>query len=169
VALVVVDDENAFFQFGHAKAYPGKRCTLKQRVTRSRGRHILLQIRAGRAGRGRNIETGMKLRLLLIGAAAAALAAGSALAQPGKWQRGGPERRMERQMQRPMPRPERHMNWEERQRLREQVQSGQMTREQARQHWREERARRAMDPERAERREQLRRDVMEANRDLQRR
>ncbi|MEW6689234.1 MAG: hypothetical protein AB1452_09115 [Pseudomonadota bacterium] len=110
----------------------------------------------------------MKLRLLALGLAAA-LAAGSVLAQPGPWQRGAPGRHMERQMQRPMPRPERHMSWEERQRLREQVQSGQMSREEARRHWREERARRALDPQRAERREQLRRDVQEANRDLQRR
>ena len=60
------------------------------------------------------------------------------------------------------------MGWDERQRLREQVRSGQMTRDEARQQWREQRA---ADPGRfsPERREQLRRDVNEANRDLQKR
>ena len=70
--------------------------------------------------------------------------------------------------QRPMPPPERRMGWDERQRLREQVRSGQMTRDEARQQWREQRA---ADPGRfsPEQREQLRRDVNEANRDLQKR
>ena len=82
-------------------------------------------------------------------------------AQPGP-QYPGP------QYQRPMPPPERRMGWEERQRLREQVNNGQMSREEARARWREQRA---ADPERfsREQREQLRRDVMDVNRDMQRR
>jgi len=69
---------------------------------------------------------------------------------------------------RPMPPPERRMGSEERHRLREQVRSGQMTREEARQQWREQRA---ADPNRRspEERERLRRDVQDANRDLERR
>ncbi|HEY8067808.1 MAG TPA: hypothetical protein VIF38_02870 [Burkholderiales bacterium] len=67
-----------------------------------------------------------------------------------------------------MPPPERRMGSEERQRLREQVRSGQMTREEARQRWREQRGAEAgrFSPEQ---REQLRRDVQDANRDLERR
>jgi hypothetical protein len=70
--------------------------------------------------------------------------------------------------QRPMPPPERRMGWDERQKLREQVRSGQMTRDEARQRWREQRG---TDPGRfsPEQREQLRRDVIDANRDLERR
>ncbi|MCC6210307.1 MAG: hypothetical protein IT513_04625 [Burkholderiales bacterium] len=69
--------------------------------------------------------------------------------------------------QRPMPPPERRMGWEERQRLREQVRSGQMTREEARARWREHRN---ADPGRSqEQREQLRRDVIDADRDLHKR
>lgn len=71
------------------------------------------------------------------------------------------------QYQRPMPPPERRMGWEERQRLREEVRGGQMSREEARQRWRE---RREFGPERSyEERQRLRRDIMEANRDLERR
>ena len=72
---------------------------------------------------------------------------------------------------RPMPPPERRMAWDERQRLREQVRSGQMTREEARERRREERARRAGEDGRLspEQREQLRRDVLEANQNLPRR
>ena len=69
-----------------------------------------------------------------------------------------------RDYQRPMPPPERRMGWEERQQLREQVRGGQMSRDEARARWREERARRS-----PEERQQLRRDVMDANRDLERR
>jgi hypothetical protein len=69
--------------------------------------------------------------------------------------------------QRPMPPPERRMGWEERQRLREQVRGGQMTREEARARWREQRyGERGRSPER---REQLRRDVVDADRDLNQR
>lgn len=69
--------------------------------------------------------------------------------------------------QRPMPPPERRMGWEERQRLREQVRNGQMTREEARARWREQRS---AEPGRSpEQREQLRRDVVDADRDLRRR
>ena len=70
--------------------------------------------------------------------------------------------------QHPMPPPERRMGWEERQRLREQVRNGQMSRDEARARWREQRA---ADPERfsREQRDQLRRDVQEANRDMRRR
>jgi hypothetical protein len=83
---------------------------------------------------------------------------------PGYGYRGGPRFDAQRQM----PPPERRMGWEERQRLREQVRNGQMSREEARQRWREQRA---ADPERfsREQREQLRRDVMDANRDMYRR
>lgn len=59
------------------------------------------------------------------------------------------------------------MGWEERQKLREQVHSGQMTREEARARWREQRN---AEPGRsAEQREQLRRDVVDADRDLHKR
>jgi hypothetical protein len=72
-----------------------------------------------------------------------------------------------RHLERPMPAPERRMGWDERQRLREQVRNGQMSREEARQQWRE---RRGTEPGRShEERERLRRDVMEANRHLERR
>jgi len=68
---------------------------------------------------------------------------------------------------RPMPPPERRMGWDERQRLREQIRGGQMSREEARERWRE---RREFGPGRTpEERQRLRRDVMEANRDLERR
>ena len=68
------------------------------------------------------------------------------------------------QYQRPMPPPERRMGWDERQQLREQVRGGEMSRDEARARWREERARRS-----PEERQQLRRDVLDANRDLERR
>ena len=68
---------------------------------------------------------------------------------------------------RPMPAPERRMGWEERQKLREQVHSGQMSREEARQRWRAQRG--AETGRSPEQREKLRRDVIDANRDLQRR
>ena len=59
------------------------------------------------------------------------------------------------------------MGWDERQRLREQVRGGQMTREEARERWREQRnGERSRSPEQ---REQLRRDVVDADRDLRRR
>lgn len=109
----------------------------------------------------------MKLGLVLAGIVVAVLA-GGALAQPGG-RHGMPDRVMQRQMQRQMPPPERRMTFEDRQRLREQVQNGQMTRDQARQEWREERARRELDPNWQQQREQMRRDVIEANRNLQRR
>ena len=70
----------------------------------------------------------------------------------------------------PMPPPERRMSWEERQRLREQVRSGHMTREEARARWQEERERRGMGPGRSpEERQKMRRDVQETNRDLEKR
>jgi hypothetical protein len=74
----------------------------------------------------------------------------------------------QREFQHPMPPPERRMGWEDRQRLREQVRNGQMTRDEARQRWREQRG---VEPGRfsPEQREQLRRDVQDANRDLERR
>ena len=73
-----------------------------------------------------------------------------------------------REFRQQMPPPERRMDWEQRQRLREQVRSGAMTREEARQRWREQRG---AEPGRFSpaQREQLRRDVQEANRDLERR
>jgi hypothetical protein len=97
-----------------------------------------------------------------------------ALAQPGPGrpygQNGGPPgHRVQREFQRQMPPPERRMSWEERQRLREQVRNGNMTRDEARERWREQRERRGIDPARLEQRERLRRDVQEANRDLEKR
>lgn len=70
--------------------------------------------------------------------------------------------------QRPMPPPERRLGWEERQRLRDQVRSGQMSREEARERMRETRG---VEPGRfsREQRDQLRRDVIDANRSLERR
>lgn len=140
---------------------------MKQRVTPFAGRHILLQIAPDRVLTGRNMGRMRKFRLLLPGLAAL-LMAGGALAQPGGRYRGGGDRHMQRQMQRQMPPPERRMTWEDRQRMREQVQNGQMTRDQARQQYREERARRELDPNWQQRREQINRDVMEANRNWQR-
>ena len=92
-----------------------------------------------------------------------ALAFGPALAQPGPGHGHPPDMRQ-------MPPPERRMSWEDRQRLREQVRNGSMTREQAREQWREERERRGLGPHRSpEERQRMRRDVHEANRDLPRR
>lgn len=107
----------------------------------------------------------------LLAALLMVLLACPALAQPGQGRMRGqpghqPRPQMQRDFQRPMPPPERRMGWDERQRLREQVRGGQMSRDEARQHWREERARRERSPEE---RQRLRRDVMEANRDLERR
>src|SRR4029078_12394683 len=89
-----------------------------------------------------------------------ALATIPALAQPGQG-RGQGMRQM-----RP---PERRMGWEERQRLREEVRSGQMTRDEARQRWREEREQRGIPTRSPEERQKMRRDVQDANRDMQRR
>jgi len=98
----------------------------------------------------------MKLMLALL----LAFALSPALAQHGhKGQHDGGQRQM--------PPAERRMGWEDRQRLREQVRGGQMTRDEARQRWREQRA---ADPRYSqEHRDQLRRDVQETNRDLERR
>jgi hypothetical protein len=86
-----------------------------------------------------------------------------AFAQQGQGRMHG-----QRDFQRSMPPPERRMGWEDRQRLREQVRNGQMTRDEARQRWHEQRG---TEPGRfsPEQREQLRRDVQDANRDLERR
>ena len=93
-----------------------------------------------------------------------------ALAQPGPGRPQAEPGRHMRDFGRQMPPAERRMGWEERQKLREQVRGGQMTREEARQQWREQRERRGFEPGRSpEERERLRRDVMEANRDLQKR
>jgi hypothetical protein len=100
----------------------------------------------------------MKFLVLLL---ATACLASPALAQHERhWRHDG--------TQRPMPPPERRMGWEDRQRLREQVRSGQMTREEARERMREQRG---VEPGRfsPEQREQLRRDVIDANRSLERR
>ena len=101
-----------------------------------------------------------------------------ALAQPGqgRWQ-GDPGRHMQRDgryMQRdygrPMPPPERRLSWEDRQRLREQIRGGNMTRDEARERWREQRERRGFEPGRSpEERQRLRRDIQDWNRDLERR
>jgi hypothetical protein len=101
---------------------------------------------------------------------AVALAPAWAQPGPGPGSHGGP--RGWEPGARPMPPPERRMAWEERQRLREQVRSGQMTREEAREQWRRQHG---MEPGQhrgrftPEQREQLRRDIMDANKDLQRR
>jgi len=69
--------------------------------------------------------------------------------------------------QRPMPPPERRMAWDERQRMREEVRNGQMSRDEARQRWREQRG---SDPRFSpEQHQQLRRDIQDTNRDLERR
>ena len=92
-----------------------------------------------------------------------ALALSTAFAQPGPGYGRGHDPRM-------MPPPERRMSWEDRQRLREQVRNGGMTRDQAREQWREERERRGVGPLRSpEERQRMRRDVQETNRDLGRR
>jgi hypothetical protein len=107
----------------------------------------------------------MRLPMRLLAALLTAFLLGPALAQPGSRHGGGDQRTVS---QRPMPPPERRMGWEDRQRLREQVRNGQMTRDEARARWHEQRA---ADPDRfsREQREQLRRDVQEANRDMPRR
>jgi hypothetical protein len=85
-----------------------------------------------------------------------------ALAQPGPHAKPG--------FNHPMPPPERRMSWEERERLREQVRSGHMTRDEARAHWRAERERRGLGPGRSpEERQKMRRDIQDANRDLEKR
>ena len=73
----------------------------------------------------------------LIAALLLAAACLPALAQPGPAAQPGANP--------PMPPPERRMNWEDRQRLREQVRSGNMTREEAREHWRAQREQRGLD------------------------
>jgi len=101
-----------------------------------------------------------------------ALALSPAVAQPGQGRAlAPPGHHLQRELQRPMPPADRRLSWEERQRLREQVRSGEMTRDEARERWREERSRRAIEQGRfsPEERERLRRDVLEANRDLPRR
>ena len=79
----------------------------------------------------------------------------------------------QREFQHPMPSPERRMSWEDRQRLREEVRSGNMTREEAREQWRAQREQRRIQPGPGrfspEQREQLRRDVQDANRGLEKR
>ena len=106
-------------------------------------------------------------------AALLVLAAQAAVAQqdPGGPHQPGRGRHGPRDFQHHMPPPERRMSWEDRQRLREQVRSGAMSRDEARQRWREERERRGLEPGRfsPEQRVQLRRDVQDANRDLERR
>ena len=79
-----------------------------------------------------------------------------ALAQPGQERHRGDHGRT-------MPPPERRMSLEDRQRLREQVRGGNMTRDEARE-------RRSFEPGRTpEERQRLRRDVQDANRDLEKR
>jgi len=94
-----------------------------------------------------------------------------ALAQtgPGRPQ-GEPLRPMQRDSGHAMPPPERRMGWEERQRLREEVRSGNISRDEARQRWRDERERRGLGPGRSpEERQRMRRDVQDANRALEKR
>jgi hypothetical protein len=95
------------------------------------------------------------------------------LAQPGPgWQKGQPNRQRpaHHEYMRPMPPAERRMDWEQRQRLRDQVRNGEMSRDEARQRWREERDRRGMEQGRnPEERQRMRRDVRDAIRDLERR
>ena len=90
-----------------------------------------------------------------------------AFAQPAPGRQQWDGQHMHRDFGRPMPPPERRMSWEERQRLREQVRSGNMTRDEARERWRQQRG---LEPGRSpEERQQLRRDVQDANRDLEKR
>jgi hypothetical protein len=97
----------------------------------------------------------------LLAALLTALALSPALAQPphGGRHGAGPQQ---------MPPPQRRMDWEQRQQLREQVRSGQMTREEARARWHQQRTN---DPARfsPEQREELRRVIRDTNRDLERR
>jgi hypothetical protein len=102
---------------------------------------------------------------VLVALAFVVVSLSPALAQNGRSKAHHPSQHQA--AQRPMPPPERRMGWEERQRLREQVRSGQMTREEARARWREQRS---AEPGRSpEQREQLRRDVVDADRDLSKR
>lgn len=93
-----------------------------------------------------------------------------AVAQPGQGRyHGDPGRHTYRDYGRPMPPPERRMTWEDRQRLREQVRGGNMSRDEARERWREQRERRGFEPGRSpEERQRLRRDIQDANRDFRR-
>jgi len=97
----------------------------------------------------------------ILAALLAALVLSPALAQPmhGGRHNGGPM---------PTPPPQRRLDWEQRQQLREQVRSGQMSREEARARWQQQRM---AGPARfsPEQRQQLRRDVQDANRDLEKR
>ena len=99
----------------------------------------------------------MKLLLALL----LAFSLSSAVAQHRHQGQGDPQ-------QRPMPPPERRIGIDQRQQLREQVRSGQMTRDEARQRWREQRG---TDPSRfsPEQHQQLRRDIQDTNRDLEKR
>jgi len=105
-----------------------------------------------------------------------------AIAQPGRGRGeagrfpGDPGRYMQRDYGRPispgryMPPPERRLSWEDRQRLREQVRGGNMTRDEARERWRQQREQRGFEPGRSpEERQQLRRDILDWNRDFDRR
>jgi len=105
---------------------------------------------------------------VLVALAFVVVSLSPALAQNGRSKGHHPSQHQSAQRaQRPMPPPERRMGWDERQRLREQVRSGQMSREEARARWREQRS---AEPGRSpEQREQLRRDVVDADRDLRRR
>ena len=91
-----------------------------------------------------------------------------AFAQPGFGRHEEQQDRYsQRKFQRQMPPPERRMGWEERERLREQVRGGNMTRDEARERWREQRG---FEPGRSpEERQRLRRDIQDWNRDLERR
>lgn len=99
--------------------------------------------------------------LLACLAVSAAICAGPAFGQNEGGYGGRPH-------DRPMPPPERRMGWEDRQRLREQVRNGELTRDEARERWRQQRG---AEPGRftPEQRDQLRRDVMDANRDIRHR
>ena len=104
----------------------------------------------------------MASSMRLLAALLATLLLTPALAQPphgGGRHGAGPHQ---------MPPPQRRMDWEQRQQLREQVRSGQMSREEARARWHEHRRN---DPARfsPEQREELRRAVRDANRDLEKR
>jgi len=93
------------------------------------------------------------------------------LAQPGQgWHKGHPGRPAHHESARQMPPAERRMDWEQRQRLREQVRNGEMSRDEARQRWREQRDRRGVEPGRnLEERERMRRDLREAIREQEKR
>lgn len=141
----------------------GARRPMQQPVAPGGGGHDLLQIISANPLDASDAHVRCSRPMRLLAGLLAALVLSPALAQPmhGGGRGPGPHPM-------PTPPPQRRMDWEQRQQLREQVRSGQMSREEARARWR---AQRASEPSRfsPEQREQLRRDVQDANRDLEKR